>query len=373
MTLKVLVVEDSSVFRRIIINVLSGIPNVEVIGSAMNGQMALKKIQLCAPDLITLDLSMPEMDGFQFLDAIKRISPSPAVIVISASTNISEKLTLKAFEKGVLEFISKNFSGGIERTKEELFKLLSPLIQAFQRRLEIRKVLSSTKISPKSPYYQQSTTGREKPKVPPGSVAERMRRIESTCRAEMLLIGVSTGGPTALATLLPMIPKDINIPIFIVQHMPSSFTQLLAENLNAKCQIRIKQAVHREIAKPNYAYIAPGGQHLGLTENYNKEIVMEISDDPPENNCKPAVDYLFRSAAKAFPGKSVVVILTGMGHDGTAGLKLLKEKKCYAIAQDEESCVVFGMPKAAIDASLVDEVLPLDLIANEVYNFVKKR
>ena len=186
----------------------------------------------------------------------------------------------------------------------------------------------------------------------------------------MILIGVSTGGPNALAQVLPAMPADIGVPVFIVQHMPPLFTQSLADSLSTKCKIKVKEAADQERAEPNTAYIAPGGKQMRLFPDADR-IRIEITDDPPENNCKPAVDYLFRSVANHFPGRAMAVILTGMGSDGTIGLRLLKRNGCMTIAQDEASCVVFGMPKAAIDAGVIDCVLPLNAVTPEIVRVTK--
>jgi len=190
-------------------------------------------------------------------------------------------------------------------------------------------------------------------------------------KPEMVLIGVSTGGPAALAQLLPSIPGDIGVPILVVQHMPPIFTRSLADSLAPKCAVLVKEATHGEIARPNTVYIAPGGQQMRLGIGTENQPVLEITDDPPENNCRPAVDYLFRSAANRFPGRSMAVILTGMGSDGTLGLRLLKRHGCFVIAQNEATCIVYGMPKAAVDAGVADAVLPLQSIASRIASTVK--
>jgi two-component system chemotaxis response regulator CheB len=187
----------------------------------------------------------------------------------------------------------------------------------------------------------------------------------------MILIGVSTGGPAALAQLLPAIPGDIGVPILVVQHMPPIFTRSLAESLAPKCAVQVREAVHGEFTKPNTVYLAPGGRQMRLGIGPENQPVIEVTDDPPENNCRPAVDYLFRSAANRFPGRAMAVILTGMGSDGTLGLRLLKRHGCFVIAQDEASCIVYGMPKAAVDAGVADAVLPLHSIAARITSIVK--
>jgi two-component system chemotaxis response regulator CheB len=187
-----------------------------------------------------------------------------------------------------------------------------------------------------------------------------------------VLIGVSTGGPGALAKLVPALPFDLGAPVFIVQHMPALFTQPLAESLDKKSALRVKEAQHGETAEKNCVYLAPGGRQMKLFAGPQGEIILHITDDPPENGCRPAVDYLFRSAALHFPGRSVAAILTGMGNDGTDGLRMLKRGGCFSIAQDEASCVVFGMPKEAIQAGVVDTVAPLNMIGAAIVNSVRE-
>jgi two-component system chemotaxis response regulator CheB len=195
-------------------------------------------------------------------------------------------------------------------------------------------------------------------------------RVVARSGPPLVLIGVSTGGPGALATLLPALPADLDAPIFIVQHMPALFTKPLAASLAAKCAIKVKEAEDGECARRGWAYLAPGGRQMKLSRGPRGEIVTCITDDPPENNCRPAVDYLFRSAALNFPGRSIATVLTGMGNDGTAGLRLLKKSGCASIAQDEATCVVFGMPREVIHAGLADQVLPLEAIAGALVRSV---
>jgi two-component system chemotaxis response regulator CheB len=193
-----------------------------------------------------------------------------------------------------------------------------------------------------------------------------MNRLAGNGKPDLVLIGVSTGGPNALARLLPALPRDLGVPLLIVQHMPPIFTLSLAESLAAKCAIRVREAAQGEPVEPNTAYLAPGGKHMRVVPGTAGSMVVQITEDPPENNCRPAVDYLFRSVANHFPGRSMAVILTGMGSDGTLGLRLLKRQGCFVIAQDEPSCVVYGMPKSAVEAGVTDAVLPLESIAGRI-------
>jgi two-component system, chemotaxis family, protein-glutamate methylesterase/glutaminase len=371
MTLKVVVADDSILFRRAISEALTSCPGVEVVASTPNGKLAVQKVRELRPDLLTLDLEMPEMDGLAVLDALRQAGEGVAVIVVSALTRRGGDLTVRALQKGAFDFISKPDSGTPEQSRDSLRRELTPRINTLIRRLEVRTILRSA--PPARPAAAPAhETPTERPPAPSGlgAVAGRMTRIASAARPEMVLIGVSTGGPAALAQVIPAIPADIGVPILIVQHMPPLFTESLAKNLASKSAIGVREASQGEPVRPGIAYIAPGGQQMRLAVADGRPIV-QLTDDPPENNCRPAVDYLFRSAASLFPGRSTAAVLTGMGSDGTIGARLLKRHGCYVIAQNEATCVVYGMPKAAVDAGVVDAVLPLEAIAARIIAVVR--
>lgn len=371
MALRVLVADDAILFRKVISDVLSSLPNVEVVGTAANGKFAVNKVRDLKPDLLTLDLEMPEMDGLATLDALKQQGLNVEVIVVSSVTRVGGDLTMRALEKGAFDFITKPALSTPEKNKEMLLLELTPRVRAVAHRIEIRTILKGRSAQNQAPAVSAAAKPAEiAPASTPGSsfdnIAGRMGRIVNPSKPDFILIGVSTGGPNALAQLLPMIPGNIGLPILIVQHMPPIFTQSLAENLASKCTLKIHEAVHGERIEPNTVYIAPGGKQMRMISGISSMPQIDITDDPPENNCKPAVDYLFRSAANNFPGRSMAVILTGMGNDGTVGLKLLKRHGCFSIAQDESSCVVYGMPKSVVDAGVADCVLPLNQIAGKI-------
>ncbi len=209
-------------------------------------------------------------------------------------------------------------------------------------------------------------------KAKPISQPRTRPRYCNKSKSEIITIGISTGGPKALSLLLPLLPEDINVPVVIVQHMPPLLTASLAKSLNKKCSLTVKEAEPEEILQNNVIYIAPGGKQMKITKSSNalhKKI--QLTNDPPENGCRPAVDYLFRSVADCYTGNSTAVIMTGMGTDGTKGLKILKEKGALVIAQDEQSCVIYGMPKAPIESGLADIIVPLDRIAEEIIKSTK--
>jgi two-component system, chemotaxis family, protein-glutamate methylesterase/glutaminase len=361
MAARVLVVDDAVIFRKIITEALNGIPGVEVAGLASNGKLALSRIAELKPDLLTLDIEMPEMGGIELLERLSSEPSKPDVIVLSAHTRRGGELTVRALELGAFDFITKPEGGAPQENIEKLREALLPVIRAHERRMEIRSILGSGRRVAPAPAA---------PPVPTLD-APPQRRAQLT-GAPIVLIGVSTGGPNALAQLLPALPANLGAPVFIVQHMPAFFTRPLADRLAARCAIKVKEAKDGELAAPNCAYIAPGGKHMKISPGKRGEIVVRTSDDPPENNCRPAVDVLFRSAALNFPGCAVAAVLTGMGSDGAAGLRLLKRGGCYSIAQDEATCVVFGMPKAAIATGAVDMVAPLDDIAGAIVRRIRE-
>lgn len=362
--MNVLVVDDSILFRRVMAEALELLPDVTVVGKAQNGRIGLQKARDLKPDLITLDMEMPEMDGMAVLNALRETDAPPAVIVVSSLTRQGGNLTMQALQKGAFDFITKPDSTGAEESLAALKAELAPRIRALSLRLGVRGILRGDRaaVSPKAVQAAPLAKGP----APTGDIARRMARLTGSKRPEMVLIGVSTGGPNALAVLLPMLPGKLGVPVFVVQHMPPLFTQSLAENLAGKCALAVREAAHGEQADPDTVYIAPGGRQMRLAPGPDDRVEIQVTDDPPENNCRPAVDYLFRSAANHFPGRAMAVILTGMGSDGTLGLRLLKRHECIALAQDEASCVVYGMPKAAVDTGMVDEVLPLDIMASRI-------
>jgi two-component system chemotaxis response regulator CheB len=370
---RVLVADDAILFRRVLADALASLPGVEVVGSAANGKFAVQKVRELKPDLLTLDIEMPEMDGLAVLDSLRRSGePEVEVIVVSALSRRGGDLTMRALEKGAFDFITKPEAASAEEGRKALLQELGPRVRAVAHRLEVRTILRGSASPARSQIPLPKVTPERVPAEPDlDGITGRMQRLANLSKPEMVLIGVSTGGPAALARLLPAIPGNIGVPLLIVQHMPPVFTKSLAENLASKCALRVREAVHGEFPEPNTAYIAPGGQHMRLGTGPDNRPLLEMTDDPPENNCRPAVDYLFRSAANRFPGRAMAVILTGMGSDGTLGLRLLKRHGCFVIAQDEGSCVVYGMPKAAVDAGVADAVLPLDAIASRITAVVK--
>jgi two-component system chemotaxis response regulator CheB len=348
MSLRVLVVDDSATFGRVIKQALESIAGVEVIKLCRGGRAALDYMQGDAPDLVTLDIEMPDMNGLEVLQAMRRQAIKTPVAVVSAASERARNLTIRALALGALEVVPKPEGAGGDESLAALRERLGPLVSAAAHRKTVESLLRGAN--------GPATAGASVPRP----------RMAKRAKPAMVLIGVSTGGPEALSRLIPKLPATLAVPVLIVQHMPPLFTQSLAAKLDSCSALRVKEASEGEIARAGHVYIAPGGSHLKVAAGALSEIILRITSDPPENNCRPAADTLFRSAALAFPGRSVAVILTGMGRDGTLGLRLLKASGCVSIAQDEASCVVFGMPKEAINAGVVDVVAPLDTIASEI-------
>jgi len=348
--LRVLVVDDTAIFRRVVSDAFTALPDVQVVGVATNGRNALARIEELKPDLVSLDIEMPEMDGVQVLEALKASSSDVGVLVLSALTRRGGELTVKALNLGAFDFITKPGGGNPEENRAFLAGELGPRIKAFARKREIQKLLRSV---PQGAQPRLAPPKAEPRPVPAASP------LLPALKPELVLIGVSTGGPTALAQVLSRLPANFPLPILIVQHMPPLFTASLAASLDARSPMAVKEGRDGELALAGTVYLAPGGCHMKIQAEANGEKRIRITDDPPENHCKPSVDALFRSAAHAFPGKCTAVILTGMGCDGTLGCRLLKRHGGTIIAQDEASCVVFGMPKEAIKLGAVDRIVSL--------------
>jgi two-component system chemotaxis response regulator CheB len=366
MSIKVLVVDDSAVYRRVLSEALRSLPDVEVVGSVANGTLVTDKVRELQPDLVTLDIEMPGMNGIEVMEALRRADLDVKVLVISSLTVSGGQRTLQALQHGAFDFITKPAGGSAEENLRSMREELSPRLRALVHRLDVQNLLRSG-LAPVS---------RAELKPAPRIAAHQISSGQTPAtlphhNPEIVVIGVSTGGPNALLSIFSALPAALGVPILIVQHMPPIFTQLLAANLSAHSAVVVQEATHNEPIVANHAYIAPGGKQMRLIPGISGARLLQLSDDPPENCCRPSVNYLFRSVANHFPGRALGVILTGMGDDGAAGLRLLKQGGSTVIAQDEASCVVFGMPKAAIEAGVVDCVVPLSGMAERITSLVR--
>lgn len=355
--IKALVIDDTIVYRKIVSDVLKEIPGVDLIGTANNGKIALSKIASLKPDLITLDIEMPEVNGIEVLQALKNFPDPPVVIMLSTLTQQGSEMTIKALELGAFDFIAKPDQGKMAENMQKVRDALLPIIHTLKRQKETKyKIHERLKTKP-LPIKDITN------KPPIATISRPITRSKS----EIVGIGISTGGPNALTKMIPMLPANLKAPVLIVQHMPPMFTASLANSLNNKSSLDVREAKNGDIIEPGKIFIAPGGKQMkiiagadGLTR------IIKITDDPPENSCKPSVDYLFRSIAQHYVGRSTGVIMTGMGSDGSKGLAQMKNNGSFVIAQDEASCTVYGMPKEPIESGIADVVVPLEKIAEEI-------
>jgi two-component system chemotaxis response regulator CheB len=340
--IRVLVVDDSAVVRRIVTEILSGDPEVEVVGSAPHGRAALASLPLLEPDLVTLDLEMPEMDGLATLVELRRHNPRLPVIMLSSRTARGAASTLDALAHGASDYVTKPADlGGPDQARARLSEKLIPKVKALAGR---------TVRSPRVAARAAVVPGR--PLALPGPV-------------DVLVIGVSTGGPNALAAILSGLPADFPLPVAVVQHMPAVFTRILAERLSAQSALDVREAEAGALLAAGTVLVAPGDHHLAL-ERAGEELRAVLHQDPPEHSCRPAADVLFRSAAAMCGSRVLGLVLTGMGQDGVRGAQAIRDAGGSVLAQDEASSVVWGMPGAIVHAGLADQVLPLPAIAGEL-------
>ena len=371
--LRVLVVDDTIVYRKAVSDIIDEIPGVELAGVAHNGRIAIAKIETLKPDILTLDIEMPVMNGIEVLAEIQQRFPGIGAIMLSTLTSDGSEMTMRALELGAFDFILKPQTKSTAEGKQEIKRQLQPMLEAFARSKIAPSLLSRKGFIAKSqPLIRTTSLARgladKKDAAPRLSPASLMKRGKS----EIVTIGISTGGPNALSQMLPRLPGDLGVPVVIVQHMPPVFTKSLAASRDKKCALQVKEAQEGEPIQPNVVYIAPGGKQMKLVAGADgKNRLIKLTNDPPENSCKPSADYLFRSVADYYVGRATAVIMTGMGSDGTRGLASLKEKGAHIIAQDEASCVVYGMPKAPTDLGYVHVVAPLNKIADEIVKSVR--
>ncbi len=354
--IKVLIVDDTVLYRKIIRDTLSSFAEVDVVGTASNGKIALSQITALKPDLITLDQEMPELNGVQTLRMLKAFNGKmPATVMVSAHTTKDAAVTMQALELGAFDFITKPAGNTMQANIEALEQQFKPILQAYA----IKSNLGRGRVVQKE-TAPPAGSGNINPDTFTG------QPIKSGLRPDAVAIGVSTGGPKALAQVIPHISGRLSQPVFIVQHMPAMFTKALAESLDEKAQLRVKEAENGEAVQRGHIYIAPGGKQMKVVKSLAGQVSIEITDDAPENYCKPAADYLFRSVADVYGKRTLGVIMTGMGRDGVKGLDVLKKKGAAVLAQDKKSSVVFGMPMEAIRAGVVDQVAPLSSLAGEI-------
>jgi len=354
--IRVMVVDDSVVIRRLVTLALEQEPLIQVVGTASNGSIGLQRIPQYNPDVITLDIEMPDMDGLEMLRRVRREYPQLRVIMFSTLTERGAAKTLEALSLGADDYVAKMSNEGsldvsMTRLREEM----------------IPKILQFYRVSRPGQVAAPPISRAEMPVV---RTPHPVQRSKETPR--VLVIGVSTGGPTALGTMLPQLPADFRLPVLVVQHMPALFTRLLAERLNSICQLSVGEATQGCPVEEGRILVAPGDFHMRVESSDGKVRVL-LDQSPRQNSCRPAVDALFTSIGEVYGGAVLAVILTGMGQDGLRGTEILKAHGASVLAQDEASSVVWGMPGAVVNAGLADTVLPLDGVVPEILRITGKR
>ncbi|WP_413284868.1 protein-glutamate methylesterase/protein-glutamine glutaminase [Vibrio sp. MA40-2] len=379
MAVKVLVVDDSSFFRRRVSEIINADPRLEVIDVAINGKEAINKVTQLKPDVVTMDIEMPVMDGISAVREIMKANPVP-ILMFSSLTHDGARATLDALDAGALDFLPKKFED-IARNRDEATQLLQQrVLEISRKRMLVRR--RPTTFSASTSSIGASTSSASTPsslRKPLGSntglassgrssISERSSAAKFRAtgkKYQLTAIGTSTGGPVALQKILTKLPSNYPHPIVLIQHMPATFTAAFASRLNSLCKIEVKEASNGDVLRPGVAYLAPGGMQM-MVEGRPGSAKLRIVDGGERMNYKPSVDVTFGSAAKIYHGKVLSMVLTGMGADGREGARMLQAAGATIWAQDEESCVVYGMPQAVAKANISSEDLPLDRIAERI-------
>ncbi len=383
--LTVLIVDDELIYRTFLSRVMAALDGVELVPPAANGRIALARLKAKAVDLVLLDMKMPEMSGLETLRRIRQDHPEVGVIMISGEYASDAKVVIEALELGALDFLPKAMVAEPDGNSVLTLRAhLRTLFHQFQGRRALQQARRMA-----SRAGNSTDSGRTQTDVVPGSgtadppcavhggppsrtVPVRAARFG---RIEVVAIGTSTGGPNALGEVIPRLPKDLAVPILIVQHMPPFLTASLAQSLDAKSAMGVHEALDNEPLEAGNVYLAPGGRHLTVASEPShpggsRRRFIRLDDGPPENSVRPSADVLFRAVAKSFGGHTLAVIMTGMGNDGMKGVQALKEHGCYCITQTQETCVVYGMPRAVDEAALSNERVDLHAIAGRIIDLV---
>ena len=348
---KILLVDDSALMRRVLCDIIDSDDRFEVVDRAMNGLEAFDLLSRNTYDAVVLDVNMPRMGGIQLLQELRKYKISARILMASTDTIEGAKTTMDALELGALDFVHKPDSAA--ECKQESFR---------ERLLQTLAVVANSR-PPVFDTAQKIVKDQETIQ----KVVDIAKKHSATSGRKVVAIASSTGGPRALQAVIPRLPANLNAPVVLVQHMPKGFTASLAERLNNMSSVAVKEAAEGDVLRAGWVYLAMGGMHMNVRE-VNGQCVIHYSDEPPREGVKPCANYMYESLSDCGQFDGVVcVVMTGMGADGTAGIKNLKpKKKIHVIAQNQESCTVYGMPKSAVNAGLADQVVPLDQIAQEI-------
>lgn len=368
--IRVLVVDDAVVVRRLVTDVLSGDPDIEVVGIAANGRIALQKIAQLAPDLVTLDIEMPEMDGLTTIAEIRKTWLRLPVIMFSTLTERGAQATLEALARGASDYVTKPANvGSVSVAQQRVRDDLIPKIKSLCASVLPAVPAASPRAAAVAPGAPQARPAAGAAGAAGARTAGVRTTAGSTAPIGIVAIGSSTGGPNALLDMIPRLPANFPVPIVITQHMPPMFTKFLADRLSAMSKMPVREAAEGSVIAPGTIWIAPGDFHLVL-KSAGRQIVASITKDPPENSCRPAVDVMMRSVVACYGPRVLSVILTGMGQDGLRGSEAVHDAGGSVIAQDEATSVVWGMPGFVARSGIASAVLPLPLIAQAIVDRV---
>jgi two-component system chemotaxis response regulator CheB len=359
MAVKVLVVDDSGFFRRRLTEILSTDPNIQVVGTASNGREAIDQAMTLRPDVITMDYEMPMMDGITAVRNIMQRCPTP-VLMFSSLTHEGARVTLDALDAGAVDYLPKNFED-ISRNPEKVKARLCEKVHSIARSNRRYSSFNPAAVPAPAP----TAPGAAAPSPSPRPAAQPAAQASAAPRRKsykLVAIGTSTGGPVALQRVLTQLPGNFPAPIVLIQHMPAAFTRAFAERLDKLCRISVKEAEDGDVLRPGLALLAPGGKQMMV----DARGAVKILPGDERLNYKPCVDITFGSAAKSFSDRVLAVVLTGMGADGREGARMLKQSGSQVWAQDEASCVIYGMPMAVVKANLADAVYGLDEIGRHL-------
>lgn len=354
---RVLVVDDSVVIRRMLTEILSSDPAIDVAGTASNGKLAIQKLTQIQPDVVVMDVEMPEMTGLEALPLIRKSHPRLPVIMFSTLTTRGGAATLDALALGATDYVAKPANmGSVQASIEAIKAELVPKVKTFGGIPDLLNAPAPSRTRP----------------APSGSPpAARPRVPGAASRIDVVAIGVSTGGPKALGEVLPGLPANLAVPVVIVQHMPPLFTKLLADRLDGTCAVHVQEGAAGTVLEPGNVYLAPGDFHM-VVENSGGAARLALNQAPPENSCRPAVDVLFRSVVKTYQEHVLAAVLTGMGQDGLRGAEVVRDAGGQVLAQDEATSVVWGMPGFVARSGLADKVVALPDVAREIVERVGK-
>lgn len=345
--LKVLIVDDSAIYRSLVQGCLRDMPDVKCVGTAVDGKDAIAKAGELRPDLILLDVEMPVMSGVEAMPKLRSLVPDAGIIMVSSLTTNGANITMDALQAGAFDFVTKPQVKAGEDGFAALREPLSAVIDAFREGRAQRT---------------RPAQAPPKPRQPRGKVPV----------IDVIAIGCSTGGPSALAEMIPVLPADLRVPVLVVQHMPARFTASLATSLDRRSKLRVREAEEGRPLRAGEVLVAPGGKHLEVALQ-DSEPFLRLTTGKPVNSFRPSVDVLFKSLAVALPGRALCIVMTGMGADGLEGVKSVRQRGGWCIAQDQASCAVYGMPRSVIENGEADEVLALDALADRLQEIAKAR